>query len=418
MADAEKYDLIIIGAGAAGLSAAIRAAEETDSILVLEYEKTPGGVLDQCIHPGFFGEELQKTGPEYSSYLYEKAKEKGVRFRFGAFVTGIEGDTAAFLTAAGEERAAARAFILASGCREKHFGELGILGSRSAGIYTGGEAQKLLNLRGLDIGDDFVIVGGGDIGMIIARRLRLLGKNVVCIVEAAQECGAMPKNQMLCQRELGIPLITGSIAASVHGSPRISSVTLKNLQTGEKREERCGALIIAAGLVPDDELDTGEKNIFVCGNAKHICPSVEKVRRDAEQAAAAAVSYIKTGVRPERSDNYTAPQRVKLRDGEKACPLCHNGCVMKSENGAVTGAKCPRGEEFFRRDQGKRYYSLALPVEGAEGALPVRTDRPATFAAVAALFQELKNKPVKGPVRAGDVIYSGDDFALVACKSF
>lgn len=405
----------VIGAGAAGMGAALSALRHgARDVLVLEREDCPGGVMRQCIHSGFSGDSLELTGPEHAGRLYAEAVKAGVRFMFGALVTDIRGGTVGYVSPRGAGAVRAGAVVLASGCREKTAAELGIAGSRPSGIYTAGEAQRMMNLSGLGIGGKAVVLGGGDIGLIVARRLLANGKQVVCVVEQNGVCGALPRNQMLCLREYGIPLLTRHTVTEVFGSGRIEGCVLTCLDTGETRRVSCDALILAAGLVPDASLACGDGRVIVCGNAEHIHTTVEQIALSAEEAGAAAAELLRGGTVPARVTPGPYVPRALAPD-ETVCLLCHRGCVLSGADGAVEGAQCPRGAEFYHGNGGRRYRSSTVRVAGSALRLPVRTDRPVTREEAALFLLEAERLTLRAPVAAGSTVARCGGFGITAC---
>jgi len=408
------YQLAVIGAGAAGLGAAVAARERglTD-ILLLEKESFAGGVLRQCIHSGFFGDELEGTGPEYADALLRRADACGVRLLTDSFVTEIRRDgRVRFIRPDGVYEITAEAVILASGCMEKSAAALGIAGSRPAGVYTAGEVQRLLNVSGRDMGDDAVILGAGDIGLIAARRLTLRGKRVVRIVEKNDCPGALPKNQMLCLREFCLPLTLHSTVTAVHGRSRVESVDVTDLVSGKTENVPCSCLILAAGLVPDDALAVDSPRLLRCGNAEHVHSTVEEIARSARSAGEAAASLVLGGVPlPPPSSKPREPSA--LGNDETVCLLCHRGCVMRCASDAL----CPRGEAFFREKDGRRYCSAAVRLAGQTERLPVRTDRPVSAAQRREFLRLAENARAEGPFCVGQAVFHGDGFEAVACAA-
>ena len=342
--------LVIIGGGPAGMAAAVSAYEEgLRDILILERDDNLGGILRQCIHNGFglhrFGEEL--TGPEYA-YRYEKmVREYGIPFMTDTMVTSISKDRV--VTAQNSERGIfkihAGAVILAMGCRERPKGALNIAGSRPAGIYTAGTAQKFVNMKGYMPGREVVILGSGDIGLIMARRMTLEGAKVKAVCELMPYSGGLARNIEQCLNDFGIPLMLSHTVVEIHGKDRLTGVTI-----GKVDEKRCpipetfeyipcDTLLLSCGLIPENELtkdagieldritngavvdgdrETEIDGVFACGNVLHVHDLVDYVSEEASIAGKAAVRFIR-GERekkisiPVTSDGmirYTVPQRI------------------------------------------------------------------------------------------------------------
>lgn len=254
----ERYDLLIVGGGAAGMAAAL-AAESAGAkrILLCERSAYLGGILPQCIHNGFglgyFREDL--TGPEYAARFIGRMAASRAELRLETTVLEITADKTALLSAPGRvERIGFDRCILACGAREKPLGALPVSGTRPAGIFTAGQAQKLVNLGHYDIGNRIVILGSGDVGQIMARRFTLLGKQVAAMVEITDHLGGLVRNQKNCIEAYNIPVILNAAVTAVHGAGRIEGVTVRHLDTGAEERIDCDTLITAVGLIPEREL--------------------------------------------------------------------------------------------------------------------------------------------------------------------
>lgn len=315
-------DLAVIGAGPAGLAAAIRAREAgLERVVVLERGERPGGILLQCIHTGFglqyFGEDL--TGPEYSRRFAEKARDLGIQVHLETAVLEISRDRR--LVAAGRSGLLSlepASVVLAMGCRERTRAWAAIPGSRPAGIFTAGTAQRLINIEGYLPGRRIVILGSGDIGMIMARRLTLEGCRVEAVAEVLPYPSGSPRNEVQCLRDFGIPLLLEHTAVEVHGPERVEAVTIARVDSdrrpvsGSERRIECDTLLLSVGLVPenelsamagieldpltggplvDDRMETSVPGVFACGNVVHVHDLVDYVTWAGEAAGAAAASY-------------------------------------------------------------------------------------------------------------------------------
>lgn len=300
-----QFDFIIIGGGAAGMTAAcrIRKGSPQAKILLIDRGETLGGVLCQCVHHGFglsyFGEDL--TGTEYARRLEQQVKNASVQVLLCTEVLEVSPDkTITFSNAQGIQTCSFRHLILASGCTERALGSLGVSGTRPAGIFTAGEAQKLINVHHQDIGDRAVIIGSGDIGMILARHLSLCGKEVICMTEIADKSPALSRNRINCLEAFHIPLLLRTRLTEIHGYPHIEAVTLLDIPTNTLRRVECSLLIVAAGLLPDrtliqnffpplweaaPDLNALPKWLHLCGNCHHVHPIVDGVSFQAEKLA-------------------------------------------------------------------------------------------------------------------------------------
>ena len=323
----KAYDIVIIGGGPAGLAAAAAAKRSgIDSILILERDKELGGILNQCIHNGFglhtFKEEL--TGPEYASRFIDQVKELGIEYKLNTMVMDISPNKV--VTAMNREEGLyeiqAKAIVLAMGCRERSRGALNIPGYRPAGIYSAGTAQRLVNMEGFMPGRTCVILGSGDIGLIMARRMTFEGAKVKVVAELMPYSGGLKRNIVQCLDDYGIPLKLSHTVVDIKGKERLEGITLAQVDNkgkpipGTEEFYECDTLLLSVGLIPENELSNGmgvemnpitsgpivneslETNIegvFACGNVLHVHDLVDFVSEEAAAAGRNAAKYVQDG---------------------------------------------------------------------------------------------------------------------------
>lgn len=338
-----KKELVIIGGGPAGMAAAVSAYDAgVRDMLIIERDVKLGGILCQCIHNGFglhrFGEEL--TGPEYAWRYEEMVRDRGIEFMTETMVLEVGADKTvhAMNRELGVFEIEAKAIILAMGCRERPRGALNIAGYRPAGIYTAGTAQKYVNIKGYMPGKEVVILGSGDIGLIMARRMTLEGARVHAVCELMPYSGGLARNIEQCLNDFGIPLLLSHTVVDIRGKERLEGVTIAKVDenrrpiAGTEQDIPCDTLLLSCGLIPENELtrgagiamnpvtsgavvnenrETSLEGVFACGNVLHVHDLVDYVSAESAIAGKAAADYLAGGLKKDTDITLAVDGRVR-----------------------------------------------------------------------------------------------------------
>ena len=377
-------ELVIIGGGPAGMSAAVSAYENgIRDILIIEREEELGGILNQCIHNGFglhrFKEEL--TGPEYALRYINEVEKLNIPYMLGTMVLDITPDKV--ITATNREKGVftieAKAIILAMGCRERPKGALNISGTRPAGIYSAGTAQKLVNIKGYMPGREVVILGSGDIGLIMARRMTLEGAKVHAVCEVMPYSGGLARNIEQCLNDFNIPLYLSHTVTQIHGKERVEGVTIAKVDANRRPIKdtemfiKCDTLMLSVGLIPENELTTSAgielstvtngavvnqdrqtsiEGVFSCGNVLHVHDLVDFVSEEAAIAGESAASYIlgkndfantDINVTTDKHVRYMIPQKItSIKDVKlyfRVCDIYRDATINVLADGNVISSR-------------------------------------------------------------------------------
>lgn len=434
-----NYDVVVIGGGPGGLAAACAAKKAgAETVLVLEREKHAGGILNQCIHDGFglihYHETL--TGPEYATRSAREARDCGVTIQTDSMVIGMTPDrTVTAVSRGGLCTYEAGAVVLATGCRERTRGAVVIPGSRPAGVFTAGVVQNLVNVKNVMIGKRVVILGSGDIGLIMARRLTLEGAKVLAVVELMKTSGGLQRNISQCLYDFGIPLYTGHTVSRILGNRKLTGVEVSKVDDHNQPIAdsswimECDALVLSVGLIPENEvarsagiqldpknngtvtdafMQTSVPGIFSCGNSHKVMDLVDFVSDQGMAAGRNAAAFCRGGeLIPWKPSKHSAPAKGLPEKDALNCTLCPNGCRLHYEaDGSISGNLCERGVGYALQERSNPLRTLTLTLRTASGTLvPVRTDRPIPRSGLLEAAAKLRKVVLPDrPVRCGEVL--------------
>ncbi len=467
------FDTVVVGGGPAGMAAALASLEAgAKDVLVVEREPKLGGILEQCIHNGFglhkFKEEL--TGPEYAERYENMVKGTDISYLTNTMVIAINEEKADCNTVTivnkelGYRVVKTKTIVLAMGCREKSRGALAIPGTRPAGVFSAGTAQKIVNIKGYMPGKKVVILGSGDIGLIMARRMTLEGAEVKAVCEIMKDSGGLTRNIVQCLNDFNIPLKLSTTVIDIKGKDRVEGVTIakvdENLKPIAGTEEYidCDALMLSVGLIPENELtrkagieinpktrgpvvdyncQTTCPGVFACGNVVKVHELVDFVSDQGEIAGFAAGCFATGKPLPteeviEAKTKKQVEQKKGVKnlsqDGENAviCTICPNGCRMlvtgEEGNYEVSGNLCKRGVQYAINEMTKPSRTLTTTVLGSDGSLiPVKSDKPIPKELLAEAVEIINKKTLVLPVEMGQVVVEdivGTGANIVCTKSF
>ena len=443
-----ECDVLIVGAGPGGMAAAYAAKKlGAGSVVVLERDERAGGILNQCIHNGFglirYKSEL--SGPEYAAKALDEVKTAEAEILCSRHVSDIKpcedtGFRVSAYTRGGIEEYHTKALVLATGCRERTRGNISIPGSRPAGVFTAGVAQNLVNCRNVMIGKRVVILGSGDIGLIMARRLTLEGAKVLAIVEIMPEPTGLARNVSQCVYDFDIPLYVKTTVSKIIGKKKLEAVELSDLDEkgnvikGTERYIECDALVLSVGLIPENELaseagvkllgnnavdtdcylQTSVSGIFSCGNSRHVMDLADYVSEQGELAGRNATHFIKSEPMETWDEEKTNCMKKGFPEAYTVtCTICPNGCQVRYDEttGEFTGNRCPRGVAFAEKERTNPERTVTTTIRTTNRRKPlvaVKTIRPVAKTEMLDVVNKIRGKQIDHNVSMEETVMECD----------